>query len=71
MTKIKEDPRVHQKNKPAPVRARNEDGTLKADDPNTSDVNEAWKGGVASKKGKSSAKKARKKTATKSRKARS
>ncbi len=24
------------------VRARNEDGTLKADDPSTLDVNEAW-----------------------------
>ena len=24
------------------VRARNEDGTLKADDPSTPDVNEAW-----------------------------
>jgi len=26
----------------AKVRARNEDGTLKADDPSTTDVNEAW-----------------------------
>ena len=32
------------------VRARNDDGTLKADDPSTPDVNEAWKGGVAPKK---------------------
>ena len=31
-------------------RARNEDGTLKADDPSTKDVNEAWEGGEAPKK---------------------
>lgn len=38
----------------APTRARNADGTLIGDDPNTPDVNEAWEGGVApSKKGKS------------------
>ena len=37
------------------VRARNSDGTLKADDPSTADVNEAWEGGKSpSKKGKSS-----------------
>lgn len=29
----------------APERARNADGTLKADDPSTPDVNEAWEGG--------------------------
>ena len=28
-------------------RARNEDGTLKGDDPETPDVNEAWEGGKA------------------------
>lgn len=28
-------------------RARNDDGTLKADDPATKDVNEAWEGGKA------------------------
>ena len=28
--------------KTTPVRARNYDGTLKADDPSTPDVNEAW-----------------------------
>lgn len=28
--------------KPEKVRARNDDGTLKADDPSTPDVNEAW-----------------------------
>ena len=33
-----------------PVRARNEDGTLKGDDPSTPDVNEAWEGGEAPKK---------------------
>lgn len=32
------------------VRARNEDGTLKADDPSTPDVNEAWEEKHASKK---------------------
>lgn len=31
-------------------RARNTDGTLKADDPATEDVNEAWEGGKAPKK---------------------
>ena len=29
------------------VRARKADGTLKADDPSTPDVNEAWEGGKA------------------------
>jgi len=32
------------------VRARNTDGTLKADDPSTPDVNEAWKEASAAKK---------------------
>ena len=32
------------------VRARNDDGTLKADDPSTPNVNEAWEGGEAPKK---------------------
>jgi len=32
------------------VRARNEDGTLKADDPSTPDVNEAWEEKPAPKK---------------------
>jgi len=31
-----------QKQKAKKKRARNEDGTLKADDPSTPDVNEAW-----------------------------
>ncbi len=47
-----------------PVRARNEDGTLKGDDPDTPDVNEAWEGGKAPKK-KSTAKKTTKKRTTK------
>ncbi len=34
----------------APQRARNDDGTLKGDDPSTPDVNEAWEGGQAPKK---------------------
>ena len=33
-----------------PKRARNAKGHLKADDPSTPDVNEAWEGGVSSKK---------------------
>ena len=32
------------------VRARNTDGTLKADDPSTPDVNEAWEDKPATKK---------------------
>ena len=32
------------------VRARNDDGTLKADDPSTPDVNEAWEEKPAPKK---------------------
>ena len=35
-----------------PKRARNAKGHLKADDPNTPDVNEAWEGGKAPKKKK-------------------
>ena len=31
-------------------RASNDDGTIKADDPATPDVNEAWEGGEAPKK---------------------
>ena len=33
-----------------PKRARNSDGTLKADDKTTPDINEAWEGGKAPKK---------------------
>ena len=46
MTSIKDDPRVFKKVFD-PVRARNDDGTLKGDDPSTPDVNEAWEGGEA------------------------
>ena len=35
-----------------PKRARTATGKLKADDPNTPDVNEAWEGGKAPKKKK-------------------
>ena len=35
-----------------PKRARNAKGHLKADDPNTPDINEAWEGGKAPKKKK-------------------
>ena len=34
------------------VRARNSDGTLKADDPSTPDVNEAWEEQPAKKRGR-------------------
>jgi len=63
VTKIKDDHRVHQKNRPDPVRARNEDGTLKGDDPTTPETNEAWESGVAPKKAatKKATKKARSK----------
>jgi len=36
--------------KAAPKRARDAKGKLKADDPSTPDVNEAWEGGKAPKK---------------------
>jgi len=39
------------------VRARKADGTLKADDPSTPDINEAWVGGKAPKKSVKSANK--------------
>ena len=42
---------------PKRVRARNKDGTLKADDPSTPDVNEAWEGGKAPAKRKTPTKK--------------
>ena len=49
------------------VRARNEDGTLKGDDPSTPDVNEAWETKPAPKKAapKKAAKKTVKKTESK------
>jgi hypothetical protein len=39
------------------VRARNENGTLKADDPTTPDVNEAWEDKPVTKRGRPSKKK--------------
>ena len=39
------------------VRARNSDGTLKADDPSTPDVNEAWEEHPAKKRGRPAKKK--------------
>ena len=39
------------------VRARNENGTLKADNPSTPDVNEAWEEQPAKKRGRPSKKK--------------
>ena len=39
------------------VRARNDDGTLKADDPSTPDVNEAWETKPAKKRSRPSKKK--------------
>ncbi len=53
-----------------PKRARNEDGTLIGDDPDTPDVNEAWEGGEAPKtKKKATKKKATKKKAPAKKKA--
>tara|TARA_R100000734_G_C3296021_1_gene87185 strand:+ start:148 stop:522 length:375 start_codon:yes stop_codon:yes gene_type:complete len=46
-------------------RARNEDGTLKGDDPSTPDVNEAWEGGKAPKKKATKKKSTAKKTTAK------
>ena len=43
--------------KTTPVRARNDDGTLKADDPSTPDVNEAWGTKPAKKRSRPSKKK--------------
>jgi len=43
--------------KTTPVRARNDDGTLKADDPSTPDVNEAWEDKPVTKRGRPSKKK--------------
>lgn len=40
-----------------PVRARNEKGQLQADDPSTPDINEAWEGGEAPVKKKTTKKK--------------
>ena len=42
----------------APTRARNDKGQLKADDPKTPDVNEAWKGGKSPAKKPAAKKKA-------------
>jgi hypothetical protein len=39
------------------VRARNSDGTLKADDPSTPDVNEAWEEKPVKKRGRPAKKK--------------
>tara|TARA_R110002012_G_scaffold315751_1_gene529974 strand:- start:18461 stop:18742 length:282 start_codon:yes stop_codon:yes gene_type:complete len=41
----------------AAARARNEDGTLRGDDPETPDVNEAWEGGIKPKAKRRSVKK--------------
>jgi hypothetical protein len=46
-------------------RARNEKGQLKADDPSTPDVNEAWEGGKAPKKTTAKKKTTKKKTTKK------
>jgi len=46
-------------------RARNDKGQLKADDPSTPDVNEAWEGGEAPKKKTTAKKKTTKKTTKK------
>ena len=46
---VKVEPNAEESSEPI-KRARNEDGTLKGDDPSTPDVNEAWEGGEAPKK---------------------
>lgn len=56
---------IKEKKPSEPIRARNEDGTLKGDDPSTPNVNEAWEGGKAPAKKKPAAKKTVKKTAKK------
>jgi len=48
-----------------PARARGKGGKLKADDPSTPEVNEAWEGGKAPKKKAPAKKKAAKKKAKK------
>lgn len=47
---VKETVDVEAEVKVKPKRARNKKGQLKADDPSTPDVNEAWEGGKAPKK---------------------
>lgn len=42
---VPENPVTPEQEAAEPERAREEDGTFKADDPSTPDVNEAWKGG--------------------------
>ncbi len=66
MTKISEDDRVYRKVIEEPKRARNADGTLKADDKSTPDVNEAWEGGQAPKTTKKKAATRGKKSTSKS-----
>ena len=44
------DPKLHKLFEAEPKRAREKSGRLKADDPSTPDVNEAWEGGEAPKK---------------------
>ncbi len=46
---VKVESKSEERSKPI-KRARNDDGTLKGDDPSTPDVNEAWEGGEAPKK---------------------
>ena len=44
--------KLHMMNLRKRVRARNDDGTLKADDPSTPDVNEAWEEKPVKKRGR-------------------
>lgn len=50
---------------PPPKRARNDDGTLKGDDPATPEVNEAWEGGEAPQKAKAPRKASKRKATAK------
>ena len=59
------DAKVHTLFDAEPKRARKSNGQLKADDPSTPDVNEAWEGGKAPVKKKATRKPAAKKKAAK------
>jgi len=59
------DAKLHTLFDAEPKRARKSNGHLKADDPSTPDVNEAWEGGKAPTKKKTTRKPAAKKKAAK------
>lgn len=63
--KVEDSPKEKVTAKAKVKRARNDDGTLKGDDPSTPDVNEAWEGGKAPEKKKATKKKTTAKKSTK------